>query len=566
MPQRDSDLESTPVKPEGIVPFLLQLGIEDDQPALCRSAVAGMSAVCEVDRAGLWLLSESRTTVVGTFGIDERGRLRDEREALFRVSPDCSEEIPDHPKLALLLELISESGKALFPSYRRFEGDLSNHQNRSVGRGEGIVVTVWSGRRVRGFLFADNLFGVRRFSESSIQRILLVATGIGQNLDRIDALGQWKRTAGKLERERNLAHTITDSVGEVVFARDREGRYLYANSAWRNLNPRAKVWPIVGRRLDEVFDEPLTGERLERDRRIFETGESLVETYTIRPRGDERMIESKSYPVFDKEGEVTAAAYILRDITEDHRRWEELEAQKRVAEQALQARNRYIAVMNHELRSPLHTILGPLEYLKESALDGEDAEMVAIALESGRHMTAIIDNILDMARLERGRMPVNKVPVALQDFLGTRLQPFGNMAEGKGLYFRTCVAAEVPDTVALDPELLARILINLISNAIKFTVEGGIDLRIFIKNEEIVFEVSDTGPGIPEEDQHRLFRPFEQIEKTNPGNKGSGLGLAICKDLAGLMGGELDVRSRPGEGTAFCLRLPCGPVESGSPV
>ncbi|MFP4070126.1 MAG: ATP-binding protein [Opitutales bacterium] len=548
--------ETSPQSFARLAGLLLDIGSAENEEALLREGVSGARDVIGLDRVGIWKYDADAKMMLGTFGIDEAGGLRDERDAAYSIAPDSGDYPPEEVK-EQLRDLVEESKRERKPAFRSLKGSLCDQIGLEVGRGHWVAVTLWGGRAVRGFLFCDNLLNHRTIDESQIGRLLVLCAAIGQNLDRIEALEALKRTSAELERQRNLSRSVIDAIGEVVCARDLEGRYLLVNEAWRRMDPHARNGGGEGTSLEAIFPPPLARERLARDRRIIETGEPMRDCFrgTFNQRKD-RLIEINGYPVFDSSGGIFALAYVLRDITEETEQREALQQQKMIAERALRTKSNFIAAMNHDLRTPLNTIFSPLDFLLDTDLDEEQREMLMVAHESAQQLLCIVENILDMAKIEEQRIEARPESLRLREFLRDRLRPLENMATTRNLSFRIDVAADVPESVRTDGHLLVRILFNLVGNAVKFTRRGGVSVEVRSSGASLMIDVIDTGIGIPESEFDRLFKAFEQVESSGASKEGTGLGLAICKELSQSLGGSLTVRSREGEGSCFSLTLP----------
>ncbi|HHH31799.1 MAG TPA: response regulator, partial [Polyangiaceae bacterium] len=217
-----------------------------------------------------------------------------------------------------------------------------------------------------------------------------------------------------------------------------------------------------------------------------------------------------------------------------------------------------VANVSHELRTPLNGVLGSADLLMRSGLDEAQrvhAETIETASEA---LLRLIDDLLDMSRLEAGGMELDEVPIELRQVLGQTVEALAPLAEAReGARMVLHVEPDVPDEVIADPFRLRQIFTNLLSNAIKFTDDGHVVLRVETVDGACRFCVSDTGVGIPEEDHERLFAAFEQARpSTAQFHGGSGLGLNIARRLVHLMGGDIAVRSAVGSGTTFCFDLP----------
>jgi signal transduction histidine kinase/CheY-like chemotaxis protein/purine-cytosine permease-like protein len=265
----------------------------------------------------------------------------------------------------------------------------------------------------------------------------------------------------------------------------------------------------------------------------------------------------------------TDSRLMAQDESENqtHRLLEEIDAHRRTdvalqsakdqADSASQAKTRYVAGMTHELRSPLNSILGYTQILlKNPQIDGWMRETLATMHHSGQHMHALIDGSLELARIEAGRLRLDPVPLLLADLLEDAEGMLRPQAESKGLRFSVQMVGIAPTYIRADAKRLRQILINLLSNAVRFTEQGEIVLRLDFRQHVTRIEVIDTGIGIAPQDQERIFLPFERGSAGRRASEtGTGLGLTITNLLTQLMGGELTVSSIPGKGSTFTLRL-----------
>ncbi len=248
---------------------------------------------------------------------------------------------------------------------------------------------------------------------------------------------------------------------------------------------------------------------------------------------------------------------LTREI-EAHRRTDaELQRAKDLAEAANQAKTRYVTGMTHELRTPLNSILGYTQILlKDERLHGEPRLAVDTIRRSGEHLHGLIDGLLDLARIEAGKLRLDVAPMSMREFLDDIVGMVAPQAAAKGLAFELQTEGRVPACVRADARRLRQILVNLLGNAVRFTDKGGITLRLDHSREVARFEVIDTGIGIAEQDLERIFLPFERGSAgRRTGDAGTGLGLTITHLLTQLMGGELTVKSVPGQGSTFTVRL-----------
>ncbi|HEY0103837.1 MAG TPA: ATP-binding protein [Brevundimonas sp.] len=243
--------------------------------------------------------------------------------------------------------------------------------------------------------------------------------------------------------------------------------------------------------------------------------------------------------------------------------------QKRMdAERVMEGRSAFLAAIGHDLRTPISAILTGAAELERGAKDAAARSQAHLITDAGFMMKALLDDLLDHAKLDAGHMTVDEMDFDLRELLNQTVRLWRGPARAKGLKFRVEGAAFVPTAVRGDPMRLRQILNNLISNAMKFTAEGSITLRLKAWSDEpgghaVLIEVADTGPGMTSDQVSRLFTPFDQtIEGVSAIHGGTGLGLAISRQLAELMGGRLTARSRPGEGARFTLALHLEPGEN----
>jgi len=244
-----------------------------------------------------------------------------------------------------------------------------------------------------------------------------------------------------------------------------------------------------------------------------------------------------------------------------------LERAQDAALEASEAKSAFLAMMSHELRTPMNGVLGLTHALRGARLEGRHARYLEMIEKSGQGLMTILNDILDLSKIEAGKLELDVAPFDLRDLLDHVGVMWSETARGKGLALTLEIDPATPEWVLGDVARVRQILLNLISNAVKFTDDGGVTVRAASVAGRVVLSVSDTGVGMTDEQRARLFSPFVQGDRSIARRfGGTGLGLAICRHLADLMGGEVAVESAPGRGSTFTVTLPLAPAENPSPV
>ncbi|TXM91605.1 ATP-binding protein [Methylobacterium sp. WL116] len=245
-----------------------------------------------------------------------------------------------------------------------------------------------------------------------------------------------------------------------------------------------------------------------------------------------------------------------------------LQAAKETAEAANLAKSRYVVGISHELRTPLSAVLGYAQLLEgDVAIPPARQNGIRVIRRSAQHLSGLIDGLLDISRMEAGRLQIHRDEIRIADVLDQIVDMVRLQAQAAGLDFRFTRPEILPAVVATDEKRLRQVLLNLLSNAIKFTQSGHVALDLSYRSQVAVFTIRDTGPGIPEADLERIFEPFERgATPAAAGTPGTGLGLTIANLLAQVMGGEISVTSELGRGTAFRFRLMLASVSRPAPT
>ena len=346
---------------------------------------------------------------------------------------------------------------------------------------------------------------------------------------------------------------------------------------------------IIGRGIFEVFpdnpDDPeATGvsnlsASLERVRQRREPDTMAVQKYDIQKPEEEgggfeeRYWSPKNTPVLDEEGELAYIIHRVQDVTEFVRlsergseqeaeiylRGQELQKLNKELERANRAKNDFLSRMSHELRTPLAAIMGFSELLGLADIGQREREWAGTILKSGQHLLQLVDEALDISRIEAGELGLSVEPVALGPLVDDAIEMIEPLARGHGVAIRQPAISDHSGYVRADKQRLKQVLINLLSNAVKYNREGG-EVRISVGvngSDRMRVAVSDTGPGIDPASLGKLFTPFERLDAGEE-VQGTGLGLALSKSLVEAMGGTIEVSSAPGEGSTFAVELARG--------
>ncbi|MFW5490229.1 MAG: MASE3 domain-containing protein [Desulfovibrio sp.] len=367
-----------------------------------------------------------------------------------------------------------------------------------------------------------------------------------------------KRAMRELEYERTKYIGMVDNSPDYIVRYDQALRRQYMNPAVeRAFEVNAENFlgkPFFETILPKGLDKEKYAETL---RAVFESGEEAVLGQELETVYGNIHMDLRLTPEFGSDHTVRSVLMVGRDVTQFRNLEQQLRQAKESAESANVAKSEFLANMSHEIRTPISGILGMVELLNKSELTGKQRQCVDMITDSATSLLTIINDILDLSKIEARKFELKPLDFDLVGIMEKTLAPFHIIAEDKGLDLRLEIPEGMPEAVHGDPERLAQIVKNLVSNAIKFTDKGSIKVRAHLAADlgdgmEILFSVTDTGSGIPKDKIDGLFKKFSQLDASySKQHGGTGLGLAISKNLSELMGGRIWVVSEPGTGSTF---------------
>ncbi len=386
------------------------------------------------------------------------------------------------------------------------------------------------------------------------------------------AIDELQAATRLMTNEKNRFLTIFESLPTAVFVLDDTGRIIHMNQAGaRMIAPSPTSGGHYYSHPEDQIPFPWLADELSGFRKIG--GEEKYEYRLMQADGNERTVMVRFRVMQDISFKYPGTIVIIEDVTDLKRTEEELKKARDAAEEANRAKSVFLANMSHELRTPLNAILGFSNLMRdEDGLSEEQRKTLDIINKSGEHLLKLINDVLDMAKIEAGRAVVEDSDFDLGEMVRDVYDLMNMRAKAKGLSLETDQSSRFPRYIRADLVKLRQILINLIGNAVKFTPHGAVILRLDARPAEVpeqlllLIEVEDNGAGIAREDQKRIFEPFVQVG-TPATQKGSGLGLTITRQFVDLVGGRIGVESAPGSGSKFRVEVPVGRVEeAGNPA
>ena len=382
---------------------------------------------------------------------------------------------------------------------------------------------------------------------------------------------QLRETNNQLAASRGLLEDVLNTIPSQVFWKDSESRYLGCNRAFAWQSGLEDVHQLIGKQDEDLRWQPFAEEFREQDCKVMESGVAMLnmEMSMTSDDGEVTWYQISKIPLKDSDGKVIGILGTCDDVTERKINQAALELAKTEAEQANQVKSRFLANMSHEIRTPMNGIIGLLTLCLQTDLTQAQRKYLTSMEYSTKHLLDIINSILDYSRLDAESLTLDNRQCELGPIIDNVAQLTQASARDKGLDFSLDRAPDLPGVIESDEMRLKQVLLNILSNAVKFTEHGGVTLAVDTVEQQgkryLRFAVTDTGVGFDTAHLDNLFKPFVQADASiSKSFGGTGLGLSISHKIVSLMGGSIECDSKQGKGTTFTLSIPL--LESHVPV
>lgn len=456
-------------------------------------------------------------------------------------------ELMGHP----LEELV---GKTDFDFFPREMAEKYRHDDEELMRTRKTVDTVEANKQSDGRVHHVHTVKTPLFDSSG--RVLGV---LGMFWD----VTERRRIEEALEHERDLLRSLLDSVPDRIYFKDTHSRFIRASRALAERLGFDDPEKLIGKTDFHLHPQEVAQGFYDDEQRIVQTGVPLINKveHQQAPGRPDAWASVTKVPIVNKSGEVTGLVGISRDITDLKRIEDELHEARDAALELAQQKSQFLATMSHEIRTPMNGIIGMIGLMLDTRLTAKQRDYLETIRQSAETLLTIINDILDLSKLEAGKLVFESLAFDLRDTIETTVELLAGRAQEKGLELLTYVPMDIATGVRGDPGRLRQVLTNLVGNAIKFTEQGEVLVRVVKQSETataltVRLLVSDTGIGVTPEARARIFQSFTQADGSMARRYGgTGLGLSISKQLIESMGGQIGVESEPGQGSTFWFEI-----------
>ena len=356
--------------------------------------------------------------------------------------------------------------------------------------------------------------------------------------------------------------SLVESLPLHVIRKDLDGKVVFGNQRYCQA-VGLSLEEVIGKTDFDLFPPDLAKKYVEDDRRVLESGNVFNDIEAHEAANGKRVfVEIFKSPVHDAHGKVNGVQVMFWDVTERKRAEEEVRVAKELAEKANRAKSEFLANMSHEIRTPMNGIIGMTELLHNTGPTAEQRDYLNMVKQSADSLLRLLNDILDFSKIEAGKLDLEHREFSLRDCVGKTVQTLGSRAGEKGLELLCHLDARIPDVLIGDAGRLGQIVVNLVGNSVKFTERGEVVVDVSVDRLDqddvcLHFQIRDTGIGIPQDQQRRIFESFSQVDTSKTRRVGgTGLGLAISSQLVEMMDGRIWVESEVGTRDHLSLHRP----------
>ncbi len=436
-----------------------------------------------------------------------------------------------------------------------------------------LDVPIRSDGKMIGIICHEHIGSSRQWKLEEVQFATSVANTVSLVLEAADR----RKAEIETERSKNFLNSVIENLPIMVFVKDTEHlRFVRWNKAAEDLTGLTRE-SVLGKSDHDFFPQDESAFFTQKDRDVIESRclQDIPEEPIATGHHGTRILHTRKIPILNAQGQPEYLLGISEDITERKQGEETLRKAKEAAEAASLAKSQFLANMSHEIRTPMNGVLGMTELLLNTPLTDKQQHLAQSVHRSGSALLTLINSILDFSKVEAGKLELEHLEFALRETIEEAVDLFADPAERKGVNLTCFLPEEIPDQAIGDPARLRQVLLNLVGNALKFTARGEVTVWLHLLAQDaqtltLKCAVTDTGIGIHPQAQTGLFTAFSQADgSTTRQFGGTGLGLAIVKQLVQLMGGEVGIASRPGQGSTFWFTVQLGratPRDSSQPA